>query len=82
MPPPKPDTSDETDSWDVAKGPRVASRIALVGAGPLSKGLSAACAVGAATALISESVSAIAATAAVLTLLDECILASVLSCLH
>src|SRR5687768_5277965 len=44
MPPPKPLTSDETVTCAVEKGPRDASRMALVGFGPRSYGFSAACA--------------------------------------
>ncbi|MET8348642.1 hypothetical protein [Micromonospora sp. NPDC005206] len=43
-PPPKPVMlSEDTFCEDVANGPRLASRIAVVGAGPRSYGFSAAC---------------------------------------
>src|SRR5687767_11166734 len=45
-PPPKPETlSEETLCWAVANGPRLASRIAVVGFGPRSYGLAACAAV-------------------------------------
>ncbi|GAA1521571.1 hypothetical protein GCM10009741_23310 [Kribbella lupini] len=50
MPPPNPATVDETDVDEVANGPREASMLELLGAGPRSYGLSAAWLGGAATA--------------------------------
>src|SRR5689334_17324195 len=47
VPPPKPETtSEETEVCETAYGPRGASMLARVGAGPRSYGLSAACAPG------------------------------------
>nr|BFE71436.1 hypothetical protein GCM10020092_047370 [Actinoplanes digitatis] len=61
MPPPKPETVEETDCCAVANGPRLASRAATVGASPRSYGL-AACA---ALAPVREPATRVRVTAAV-----------------